>query len=186
MEGFIPDEKDQPEESKVPFWEDASNEIGVVGYTTTKTTKQLQSEIRRAMGFLGGTINGFQSGTVPWKGAHGDKRYAFRIYFTWQGVDGRLDVAALPIRKETASRKRNARRHALYSVMLRLEGLFNSQIVMPGDFPLMPYLLNDKGQTFSQWLVDEGKLPALPPPPESQVEDEEGEVVEGDFREADE
>lgn len=181
MEGFVPDDHD--DSVTIPFWEDASNTIGVKGYSSTKTIKALESEIRKAMGFLGGTINGIQSGTIPWKGADGNIRYAFRIFFTYMGAEGRIDIAALPIQKETPARVKQARRHALYSVMLRLEGMFNSILTMPGDMPLVPYMMNESGQTMVEFLQLEGKVPKLQAPPEGQV-DENGETVEGEFREA--
>lgn len=164
---FIPD--DVGEDFVVPFFEDANNSLGVVGYTTDRSEKQLRVEIERCMGHLGASMTILQPGKF---GA----RYGYRMEFKWQGVPGRIDIAALPIRNETDSRIRQSKRHALYSLWKRLEAQFNSQLVMPGDFPLMPYMLDDKGRTILEYLQSAGKLPALPKPAKDSP-------IEGDFRE---
>lgn len=174
MEQFIPD--DPGEDRIIPYFEDASGEIGVVGHSTTKDVHELEGEIRKAMALLGGTVTGIQSGHFPWPKADRKRRYAFRVYFNYQGVAGRMDVAALPIRKETEARARQAKRHALYSVVNRLEALFNSQLVMPGDFPLMPHLLNREGKTLLEWIQDEDVIPRLTAP-----SDDDSDAIEGEF-----
>ena len=169
---FIPDEKD--EGLTVPYYEDASNALGVVGYATNRSEKELRVEIERAMAHLGASIQSFQSGRFgPETGPY---RYGYVITFRWQGVDGRIVVAGLPIRNETPSRIEKTKRHALYSVMLKLESQFNSQLVMPGDFPLVPYLLNDKGQSLMEAIAQSSNFPALPEP--------KGDIEEGEWREA--
>lgn len=154
----------------VPFFEDAKNEDGVIGYTTQKSIKQLKAEITAGFGRLGGSVIGFQSGKFG-------NRYGFRIEFTFAGVPGRMDVACLPIRKETETKVDKTKRHALYSVQKRLEAEYSTMLVMPGDVPLMPYMLNDKGQTILEVMRESNQIPALP---ESIEED----IIDGEFDES--
>jgi len=168
MVEFIPDDSG---DLTVPFFEDANNALGVVGYTTSLSETKLQSKIKQAMADLGGVVTGFQSGMFG-------ERHAYRIDFIYQGSAGRMDIACLPLKKETDARRRQTRRHALFSVWKRLEGLFNSMLVSPGDVPLVPYMIDDKGLTMIEWMRDEGRLPALPKPKD------DGDTVDGEFREA--
>lgn len=179
MDQFIPD--DPGEDRIIPFFEEASKSRGVIGYSTGKDLQELEGEIRDAMAKLGATVTGIQSGQIPYARAHKNRRFAFRIFFNHRGATGRMDVAALPIKKETDARIRQAKRHALYSVVNRLEGLFNSQLVMPGDAPLIPHLLDDEGRTLAQYIADENVIPQLQAPTGSDDDD----TVEGEFTEAD-
>lgn len=163
---FIPDEHSQ--ETDVPYYEEASRVDGVVGHTTTKSLKELRALITAAFGRLSGSVVSIQSGK------YGD-RYAFRIFFTFNGVEGRMDIAVLPIRKETESRIDRAKRHALYSVWQRLLSEYNTMLVMPGDVPFMPYMLNSEGQTIMEFMRESGQIPALPA---TVAEIHEGEFTE--------
>ena len=162
---FIPDDHD---DLTIPYFEDASSSLGIVGHSTNRSERELKVEIERAMGHLGASVTLFQAGKFA-------DRFGYRIEFLWGGSKGRIDVAALPIRKETEGRISQARRHALYSVMNRLESQFNSQLVMPGDVPLVPYMMDNKGRTMIEAMREEGRLPALPSP--------SPDIVEGDWRE---
>lgn len=159
---FIPDEHD---DLTIPYFEDAKSSIGVIGHATQRSERELKVEIERAMGHLGASVSLFQAGKFA-------DRYGYRIEFAWGGAKGRIDVAALPLRKETPSRISQAKRHALYSVMNKLEAQFNSQLVMPGDVPLVPYMMDAKGMTLIEAMREQGKLPALPEPNQDAVEGE--------------
>lgn len=165
---FIPDDQG---DLTVPFFEDASSALGVVGYTTSLSEAKLQAKVKQAMADLGGVVTGFQSGKFG-------NRHAYRIEFIYQGSAGRIDIACLPVRKETPARLRQTKRQALFSVWKRLESQFNSMLVSPGDVPLVPYMLNEKGQTMLEWMRDAGKLAQLPEPKDDD------DAVEGEFREA--
>ena len=171
---FVPDEP--MEGLHIPYYEDASSSLGIVGHATNRTEQELRIEVERFMAHLGAAITGFYSGRFGED--EGPFRYGYVIEFKWEGNSGRIIVAGLPIRKETATRIDKAKRHALYSVMLRLQSQFNSQLVMPGDMPLVPYLLNEKGQSLMEVIAEQQGFPQLEAP--------QGEVVEGDFRETDE
>ena len=164
---FIPDERD---ELNVPYFEDASSMLGVIGHSTQRSEQELRIEIERAMAHLGATVSFFQPGKF------GD-RYGYRIEFLWRGAKGRIDVAALPLKKETEGRIKKCKRQALFSVMHKLQGQFNSQLNMPGDVPLVPYMLDASGKTLIEAMRERDELPALPEP-------EDKDIVEGEFTEA--
>lgn len=161
---FIPDDHD---DLTIPYFEDSSASLGVVGHSTNRSERELKVEIERAVGHLGASIVLFQAGKFG-------NRFGYRIEFLWGGSKGRIDVAALPLRKETSSRISQAKRHALYSVMMRLMSQFNSQLVMPGDVPLVPYMLDKEGRTLIEAMREQGQVPALPAPED---------IVDGDWRE---
>lgn len=160
---FTPDESDF--DLNVPYFEDASNADGVIGYSTTKSQKELKALITSAFGRLNASVTDFQSGKFG-------NRYGFRISFNYNGVGGRLDVCALPIAKETESKIDKAKRHALYSVLERLKSYYNSMLVMPGDVPLIPYMLNDRGVTLLEYAREINMVASLPEPTDYIIEGE--------------
>jgi len=162
------------DEVVIPFWENATNADGVVGYTTGKSIRELKALITGDFGKIGGSVIGFVDGKNL-----ADTRYGYQINFTFRGAPGRLVVMALPIRKETPTKINKAKRHALISVHARLLAQYNTALVMPGDLPLMPWLLNTEGQTMVEYLQEIGSVPALPEPQEDIIE-------EGKFTEIDE
>lgn len=165
---FIPDEHD---DLRVPYFEDASSLLGVIGHSTQRSEQELRVEIERAMGHLGASVLFFQAGKF------GD-RYGYRIEFRWRGAKGRIDVAALPLKKDTPSKMKKCKRQALFSVMHKLQGQFNSQLNMPGDVPLVPYMLDASGRTLIEAMREEGQLPAL------TDSESDPNVVDGEFRES--
>lgn len=167
---FVPDERDDG--LNVPYFEDASSMLGVIGHSTQRSERELQVEIERAMGHLGAGVSFFQSGRF------GD-RYGYRIEFMWRGAKGRIDVAALPLKKETPSKIDKAKRQALFSVMHKLQGQFNSQLNMPGDVPLVPYMLDTQGRTLIEAMRERNELPAL------TDSESDPDIVDGEFRESD-
>lgn len=169
MTDFVPTVN--KDEVVIPFWEDASNADGVRGYTTGKSIRELKALITGDFGKIGGSVIDFVDG----KNLAGT-RYGYQINFTFRGAPGRLVVMALPIRKETPTKINKAKRHALISVHARLESQYNTALVMPGDVPLMPWLLNAEGQTMIEYLQEVGSVPALPEPQEDIIE--EGQFVD--------
>lgn len=164
---FIPDEQD--DSLVIPFFEDASGQIGVSGYSTTKSESVLKSEIERWMARMGAGVAAIQSGKM---GA----RYAYQIEFIYHGRKGRMRVVALPIRSETPARIKQAKAQALFSVARKLEAQYNAMLNSPDDFPFMLNLLDDKGKTLIEVLQEQGTVPALPEPKEPVPEAEWREV----------
>ncbi len=155
MNGFIPD-KIGLKQADVPFFEDQS-EQKIPGRRTEKTQKNLKGEIISLMAKLGAGGVLFIQGTYPGE----RKRYGYQIQFNINGVPGRFDVAALPIKSETAVKKDRALAQALYLIRNWLEAEHFSAVYRPGAVALLPYLIGEGGQTLTEAIIAGGKLPLL-------------------------
>jgi len=174
---FIPAEQ---EAQDVPYYDDVSGEGGWQGHTTSKSIATLMSEVSTSITRLGGVVTGFQRGTFT----IGDlEREGYRVsYFVEQPggntVPGRLDVAALPVRKEARqrrsyeSRRERSLKMALYMLRNSLDGLWFLQQLSPGYAPLMPWMLDSTGKTVTQLWSDAGLAGKLLPPGDEFVEGE--------------
>jgi hypothetical protein len=160
MVSFIPDKIDTQKVDQVPFYED-SQEARVRGYATTKSITALQKEITQLLARLNAFGVTFVPGKYP-AGKH--QRHGFQINFVMGTTRGRIDCAALPIRSETAHKKDRAQAQALFLVRNELEAALMAVMYKPGSAPLVPYMLNDKGQTYTEWLAESGAMPSLPAP----------------------
>lgn len=179
---FIPEQMKTAE--NVPYFDDVSGDGGWQGHTTRKTVEALKSEISVVMGRLGGMVTGFQKGVFE---TNEKGRDGFRVHYTIETPDGklvpgRLDIAALPIRKSTRTRgsentrKEQSLKMALYMMREAMDGLWFLQQLSPGYAPLMPFMLADKERTVSQLWSESAVMGRLLPPGESEFVD--GEVVD--------
>jgi hypothetical protein len=189
---FVPDDMND-KKPEIPYFEDASSELGVKGHSTSKSIDTLKMEVRAAMGSLGGGVTSFLVG-------HFDEtpmRYGYQINFAYGDREGVLKIAGLPMRKETESKREKVLKQALYTVREMLEAQFNSGILLPGSAPLVQYLLDDQGRTLAEALSEVSHIPLLSPPmkekgkdkkneDEDVVDNEDEDVVEGEFSEVDE
>lgn len=184
---FIAD--DDQWEVEIPYFEDASGADGVVGYSTTQDEAELKEKIRTEVARVGSRVESFVKGHYEDESASGTPdRYGYMIQFTYHGVEGRINVAALPIRKETAARKRQAHRQALFTIWKMLESHYNCRLNMPHDTPLIPFLLDDKGRTLLEAIQSAGILPQLPSPKQTMeggFEADDENMIEGEIREID-
>lgn len=180
---FTPKQQ-QSQSVTVPYFEDARASDGWQGQSTTKTLDKLQDEIRAALGRMGGAVSGFQSGTFN---VNGQVREGYQIHYAihtanggWAG--GRFDVAALPIRtkrgnaRAVKARQDAALKMALYMACRAIEGMWFLQQLSPGYAPLMPWMLNDKGETVSELWARSSVMSNLLPPPDAEFV--EGVIVE--------
>jgi len=155
----------------VPFFHEATAEGGWAGQGTGQTIRTLRSQITQAMTRLGATITVFQEGTF---GDGGEKpRDGFMVHYTYNGVQGSIKIAALPVKKPDrinaktragyATRKKKAMKMALYMFRDYLRGAWYAQQLSPGYLPLIPWMLSpDTGLTVSETFQN-GPL-ALPEP----------------------
>lgn len=155
MVNFIPDDK-QAQYVETPFFEDITAK-DIPGCETKKTIDQLQAEIRAVLKRLDCINIQFQSGKTSEK----PTRYGYLIHFTCIGRKGRIDCVALPLRSETGHKKDRALAQALYLVRNALEAQLYAKFYQPGYEPIVPYLIDDKGVTVMQALVERGMLPML-------------------------
>lgn len=152
---FTPDE-DNEKLITIPFFED-SREEAVPGRGTKKTVSGLQTECIDLMLKLGAgavrfTGGKFQAGNAP-------KRYGYQITFSMNGVPGRIEIAALPLRSETESKKDRALAQALYLFRNWLEAEVWSAIYRPGAVALLPFLTDEHGRTVTEFTIERGILP---------------------------
>lgn len=152
---FIPDDRQRAELPDIPFFENITAEQ-IPGCRTHKTVEELQAEVRAVLKRMDcGNVN-FMSGKTSEK----PLRYGYQILFTYMGNKGRIDCVALPIRSETPVKKRQALAQALYLVRNALEAQLYAKYYQPGYEPIVPYLIDSKGVTMMQTLVERA-LPML-------------------------
>jgi len=158
MGNFIPDQM-SVQTPQVPYFED-SKLHEVPGRGTEKSELQLQNEIRNLMVRLQAanvyfTVGKYYSGNgIP-------DRHGYLMTFTLNGIPGRMEIAALPLRKETDARKRDALKQSLYLVRQWLEAEIMSVMYRPGAVPLVPYLIGQGDKTVTELLAERGDLPLL-------------------------
>lgn len=152
---FIPDLG--ATERKLPYFEDATMS-GAAG-NLTKDLAYYCSQVSQAIARLDGMVIGF----TPIKSDGKPLRYGFRIAFILQGVAGRIDCAALPMRSETPGKKNKALSQALYLLWKKLDAEADAWVYNPGSIPLMPYLIGASGHTVTEELTASGILPDFKP-----------------------
>ena len=161
-----------PETSKamdVPYYDDVRAEDGWQGQRTAKSADVLKAEIATAIGRLGGLVSAFQQGTFV---IDGKSRQGFQIHYAIQSmngqyVPGRIDVAALPVRANSARLRDASMQMALYMVREAIDGMWFLQQLSPGYAPLMPWMLADGKRTVSQMWADSAIMNNLLPPSDS-------------------
>jgi len=154
MTSFIPDLK--IEAQTIPFFEDVKADVAP-GYRTRMKPKALQNEIANLLMKLGAGAITFVPGQYPGVPI----RYGYQLRFNLQGIPGRIDIAALPMRTETATKKESAQAQALFLVRDWLQGEVFSTIYRPGTMPLMPYLIGEGGKTVTEAMIETRRLPML-------------------------
>ncbi len=173
---FIPEDF-KVKESTVPWFEDATQETGVKGHYTKKGIEELKTEIKAAMSALGGGVTSFLAGNFPTK----SPRYGYQIMFNYGDREGRIEIAALPLKNETPGKKKKTLKQALYTIREMLQSQFNSSLLVPGSAPLIPFMIDDQGRTLAEVLAESAAIPLLSPPIDADEYDGEGEfeVVDG-------
>lgn len=154
---FIPDTP-VSKSLNAPYFEDSKDEA-IPGRRTDKSEERLQSEIKDLMLQLGASAIQFLPGKFPGNPV----RYGYQVTFSVNGVRGRMDLAALPMHSETASKKSQALRQALYLFRNYLESEVWSAVYRPGAIALLPFLIGDNGKTITESLVENHILPEVSP-----------------------
>lgn len=153
---FVPNQISS--EIEVPFFDDM-REKKIAGYATERPIKLHKKEIADALAQLDAFAIRFDEGAYPGQ----PLRFGFRITFSFNGVPGRIDCAALPIRSFTEHKKDRALAQALYLVSVELKAAANAWVYKPGSVPLLPYLIGRDGQTVTEGLVSQGIIPDVRP-----------------------
>ena len=183
--GFIP--KDTQKKIELPFFEDVGGLSGEgwQGHTTGKSLARLRADLAVALDRLGAQMTSFMEGSFAC--AEGYRPGAI-ILFTTQLpngnlINGKIDVAALPVRTKKSLKSFDKKcdqslRMALFMVATSLQGAFNQQVLSPGHYALMPYML-EGDKTLSNLFVEVNGLTGLLL---ESGKDDDG-VVEGEFKE---
>ena len=185
---FVPTD-DKTLITDVPYFGEARAEEGWQGQGTTRSYGVLKSDIVKMFARLGGIVHGIQKGI--YKIGQFD-RIGVQISYSITGpggrmLYGRLDVAALPVKKPkqrsnsvavAKSRMDKSLCMALYNVCQALKAQWVLKQMNPAFVPLMPWLLVDGDRTLVE-LYRESSLPML----EAPRAEEDAEVVVGEFTE---
>ena len=143
----------------IPYFED-SQDRKIPGRGTEKSADKLQQEIRQLMLELDAGNIVFSPGKfevspgVP-------ARYGWLMTFSANGLKGRMEIAALPMRRESPAKKDQALRQALYLVRNWLESEVFSVLYRPGAVPLIPFLIGTGNKTITEALLESTDIPLL-------------------------
>lgn len=161
---FVPDE---PNKKATIYFEDVNSDSGYAGHGTEKSEETLISEITTAMTRLNVKLINWTPGKFT--DDLNKVRNGFVFEFFAQGVDGNMPgvirIAALPLRNWTAAKEKQAKKAALYQLRNYLVSAFQFEKISVNYSPLVPFMLNDRGETVSEaWLnkFDPGRV--LPAP----------------------
>lgn len=164
---------DQPDIKKAIWFEDATRDAGYAGYSSTRSEDTLISEITTALNRLGCKLTSWYSGAF--EDEFKNQRRGFVFEFTSPApkggnLPGVIRVAALPIRHPTPQKDKQARRMALFQLRDYLVAAFQFSTMSVGFAPIVPFMLNDQGQTVSEvWISKFDPSHALPEPAQDDV-----------------
>ena len=189
---FFPEDDNEPT-LDVPYFDEARSADGWQGQSTTLSFDTLKSHITQAFSRLGGVVHGVQRGSFE---IGGFTRPGAQVNYSLEGpngkmIYGRLDIAALPVKKPKRTsryqeilRKRmdQSLRAGLYNVVQVLKAQWVLKQMNPAYVPLMPWLLVKGNQTLTE-LYRESSLPMLESPKQKHSEDDD--IAIGEFREVD-
>lgn len=145
----------------VPYIEDARADCAP-GYATGKSEAALQSEISGAIAQLGGGATVFVAGVFEDEKRR--KRYGYEVRFALGANPALIRVAGLPMRKETAAKRRQVQIQALFVVRDWLRAAVTSRVFTPGFSPLLQFMLVPGTQrTVDEYMIQAGNLPDLNP-----------------------
>jgi len=162
----------------VQYFENVSGKKGFRGFSTGKKETTLIAEITAAVSNLGGLVVDVQQGKFT--DDTGRSRYGYKFVFSMPGPGSRgramaeIQIAALPLRRWTAQKEMQSKKMALFILRDWLETAFNFQQCTPIETAiLIPFMLNENGETLSSSYLS-GSIGKLSPAPA------ENEVVEGE------
>lgn len=144
-------------EMAIPFYEDNLLDKTIPGRGVEKPVEFYQKQVQQLLLKLGAGMIRFVGGRYPGK----PERYGYQILFSMNGIPGRIDCAALPLRNETAHKKDRALAQALFLVRSWLEAEVYSYVYRPGSVPLIAYLIGEDGKTVTEKLLETRGLPSL-------------------------
>lgn len=126
----------------VPFIEDATAKTAPF-YSSGKSIEQAKADVVEWFDVLGAGILSFQSGVYE---INKQKRFGFVIRFTlnvdpFNGMEGVIRVAGLPMRSPTPAKEKQVKVQALLNIAEQLRTAYTSRLFSPDSHPLVPNLL---------------------------------------------
>jgi len=162
----------QPDAHKieVPFFEDARAQTAPF-YASNKSIEVAQREVRDYLGKLKAEMVMFIEGEFTDGTA---TRYGYEIRFSYQGAQGLIRVAGLPMRRANPQKKKKVLVQALLNVREWVKAAITGSTFSPGMSPLVGFLLvpGNQNQTLQEWIVEKQDLPNLNPASESRLLDD--------------
>lgn len=153
---FEPDDESDESNIDLPYFEDADSSMGIEGHGTNKSISQLKSEVREALGRLGGEVTSIRKGIFE---SHGG-REGYLIRFRFKGHKGKIPVPGLPIKnKETDKKKARVLKQTLYIARNTLQAHYNIKLLSPESSPLLPYLVARDDDTFGELFREHEAVP---------------------------
>lgn len=166
---FIPAPIEGRDLEYVPYFDDIyKSGSGIPGSSAKGSIEDYQMQIEALIRQLNATHVQFVQGHYPGQGDPSagsgqvqPDRYGYQILFRLNGNPGRIDVAALPIRRESRHKIDRAKAQALFLVRDWLQSEVYSHLYRPGSITLIPYLIGDDGRTVTETLLQSKALPML-------------------------
>lgn len=157
---FIPTPKSSFIKAEEIPWFDDTKGTGIPGNRARKELGKFMDEIEDLMSELGADRIRFHEGMYA--GGEGQpERHGYQVTFELNEVKGRLDVAALPMRSETAQKRDRALAMALTLLRNWLQSEVYSHLYRPGSIALIPFLIGHDGKTVTESLSELYELPML-------------------------
>lgn len=163
---FVPDmDQKWVDSNSVKFFEDARAD-DYPFYSSRKSLADAQLETKNEMEKIGAIKVVFQSGVFVLNGL---KRYGYRVHFLLYGAAGIYPCVGLPMKKENENKKERVLVQCLLNLSALLKAYRTSESFLPGSNPLIPHMLADSENTFSQKIleyVESDEIRKLTPPQE--------------------
>jgi hypothetical protein len=151
----------------VPYLEDARADYAPF-YRSGKSIEAAKSEITDALELLGAGILGFHAGTFT---IDDKERLGFIIRFSlnvrpFDGAEGVIRIAGLPIRRASTDKQRQVKVQALLVAASWLKAAVTARVFSPDAHPLVPHLLipgkDGVARTVTDVIAQVVKRPDMP------------------------
>lgn len=157
MAQFIPKEtKIKRQKIEIPYFNDTQKgQCEIPGAAVTYPPQYYKDQIILLMGKLGAGGVYFVECDIPDE----PPREGYLMMFNLNGVDGRVEIQALPVRgHRKSSYPGRSLAMALFNIANWLECEVYGQIFRPNSVPLIAHLIGPEGKTVTEVLVERGDI----------------------------
>ncbi|MEQ8673280.1 MAG: hypothetical protein RIC84_08695 [Aggregatilineales bacterium] len=145
----------------VPFIEDARADFAPYYDIRSKTVADAQREMMMEMSKLGAMVTQVVAGAFE---SDGMRRHGFEIRFFYDGVQGMMRVAGLPMRShQTDTKIAKVQIQALLNVRDWAKSAVTAKVFSPGHDPLIGHILlpDGSGRTIADYVRTQKHMPML-------------------------